>query len=88
MRILKSNIDSNSNSNSNNDIGNVVGNGVNINLYNSNEDALKNQKKDLSDEYDEMKKKFELIRHFKPKSSRKESNEFYVIALNFNKFYD
>lgn len=31
----------------------------------------------------EMKKKFDFIKHFKPKSSRKESNEFYVIALNY-----
>jgi 23S rRNA (uridine2552-2'-O)-methyltransferase len=36
----------------------------------------------------EMKSKFGFIRHFKPKSSRAESNEFYFIALNFNKFYD
>jgi 23S rRNA (uridine2552-2'-O)-methyltransferase len=35
----------------------------------------------------EIKQKFDFVRHFKPKSSRKESNEFYVIALNFNKFY-
>jgi 23S rRNA (uridine2552-2'-O)-methyltransferase len=35
----------------------------------------------------DMKQKFTLIKHFKPKSSRQESNEFYVIALNFNKFY-
>lgn len=33
----------------------------------------------------EMKKSFEFVKHFKPKSSRKESNEFYVIALNFKK---
>jgi 23S rRNA (uridine2552-2'-O)-methyltransferase len=33
----------------------------------------------------EMKKSFEFVKHFKPKSSRKESNEFYVVALNFKK---
>lgn len=31
----------------------------------------------------EMKKRFAILKHFKPKSSRKESNEFYVIALKF-----
>jgi 23S rRNA (uridine2552-2'-O)-methyltransferase len=36
----------------------------------------------------EVKKHFGFVRYFKPKSSRAESNEFYVIALNFNKFYD
>lgn len=32
-----------------------------------------------------LKKNFALVKHFKPKSSRKESNEFYMICLQFNK---
>jgi 23S rRNA (uridine2552-2'-O)-methyltransferase len=36
----------------------------------------------------EIKKHFGFVRYFKPKSSRAESNEFYFIALNFNKLYD
>lgn len=31
----------------------------------------------------ELKKSFEFVKHFKPKSSRKESNEFYLVCLNF-----
>jgi 23S rRNA (uridine2552-2'-O)-methyltransferase len=31
----------------------------------------------------EIKKKFGIVKHFKPKSSRKESSEEYLVAMNF-----
>ena len=32
---------------------------------------------------DDMKKHFKTVKHFKPESSRKDSSEMYVVAIDF-----